>query len=246
MVCSGRILVVGIDASARGFCAEALSLSGYAVEIVHCAAEALVRLNVSAFDAVVSDVDMPETDGIDLYRRALTEHPYLSGRFIFTGPFFPVDTETEKLASFKWLAVPLKSVELFDAVREVAGIKKTPGLSSVPVRTPSPSVAADDAGKRRAARIRCTADCFIADDEIFGGRVFAAKTKDISVGGAFILHDGAPLVPYMPVCISMDRGGTPFKRDGRVAWARFLGIGVSGAGLRFSEPVGREALKALL
>ncbi len=246
MVSSGKILVVGSDASARGFCAEALSLSGYGVEVVHSAAEALVRLNVSAFDAVISDVDMPDMDGVDLYRRALIEHPYLSGRFVFTGAFFPVSAETAKLASFKWLAEPLRAVELFDAVREVAGRKKTTAPSAAQGRMSVPSDRDDDAGRRREARLRCTAHCFITDDGIFGGRVFAAKTKDISVGGAFILHDGAPLVPYMPLSINMDRGKILFKRDGRVAWARFLGGGVSGAGLRFSEPVGRDALMALL
>lgn len=246
MVCLGKILVVGIDASSRGFSAEALSLSGYAVEVVNSAAEALVRLGLSAFDAVVSDVDMPDMDGVDLYRHALIEHPYLSGRFIFTGPFFPIDSETAKLASFKWLAMPLRAVELFDAVSAVTGVKKTPVVSAASIGQPVRSGIADDGCRRREARLRCTAHCSISDDEIFGGRVFAAKTKDISTGGAFILHDGRPLVPYMPLSISMDRGGTLFKKDGRVAWARFLGGGISGAGLRFSEPVGREALKALL
>lgn len=246
MVSSGKVLVVGIDASARGFCAEALALSGYCVEVVNCAAEALVRMNASAFDAVVTDVDMPDMDGVDLYRRVMAGYPSLKGRFIFTGPFFPVDGETAKLASFKWLAVPLRAVELFEAVSEVTGRKKTTVSFAAPERMPVPSDRADDAGRRREARLRCTAHCSISDDEMFGGRVFAAKTKDISVGGAFILHDGAPLVPYMPLSINMDRGKIPFKRDGRVAWARFFGGGISGAGLRFSEPVGREALMALL
>lgn len=248
MVCLGRILVVGADASSSGFCAEALSLSGYAVEVVRSAAEALVRLKVSAFDAVLCEIDMPDMDGIELYRRVLTEHPRLSGRFIFTGPFFPVDAETARLGLFKWLSVPLKSVELFDAVREVSGFKKTPPPSQGLMCMPLPSAVGDSAGtgRRREARIRCTASCSISDDEIFGGRVFAAKTKDISTGGAFILHDGRPLVPYMPLSISMDSGGTLFEKVGRVAWARSLGGGISGAGLRFSEPVGRETLMALL
>ena len=148
MVSSGKILVVGIDAAARGFCAEALSLYGYGVEVVKCAAEALVRLNVSAFDAVVTDVDMPDMDGVDLYRRVMAGYPSLKGRFIFTGPFFPVDAETAQLASFQWISAPLRAVELFDAVNEVTGRKKTTVPFAAPGRMPVPSDRGDEGNLR--------------------------------------------------------------------------------------------------
>lgn len=49
----------------------------FEVKTAACAAEAESYLSESAFDCVVSDYDMPDTDGIERLRRVRETHPDL-------------------------------------------------------------------------------------------------------------------------------------------------------------------------
>jgi PAS domain S-box-containing protein len=77
MVRSGiRVLHVDDD---EGFCSMASELLGrqheaLSVETVHDAETALSRLAEGSFDCVVSDYDMPGSDGLELLRRVRAEH----------------------------------------------------------------------------------------------------------------------------------------------------------------------------
>ncbi|HBE88245.1 MAG TPA: DNA-binding response regulator, partial [Elusimicrobia bacterium] len=62
----GRILVVDDDPDILALARKALSEAGYAVTVVKDGIDALLRLNAEKFDLVVSDVDMPDLDGLRL------------------------------------------------------------------------------------------------------------------------------------------------------------------------------------
>ncbi len=64
-----RILLIDDDAALAGLVADYLRPLGYAVENAGTAAEGLKRLGGQAFDAVLLDVMLPDTDGFELCRK---------------------------------------------------------------------------------------------------------------------------------------------------------------------------------
>jgi CheY-like chemotaxis protein len=63
-----RVMVVEDDRDARETLAQALAQSGYAVDIVENGREALGRLGTWPADVLVSDVNMPRMNGLELIR----------------------------------------------------------------------------------------------------------------------------------------------------------------------------------
>jgi two-component system response regulator MprA len=71
-MCLVRILVVDDDRSVRDALRRALTLGGYEVDTVDDGREALARMSISAPDAVVLDIGLPEVDGLEVTRRLRT------------------------------------------------------------------------------------------------------------------------------------------------------------------------------
>jgi signal transduction histidine kinase len=63
-----RVLLVEDDPDARDLMRAMLEAAGASVAPCSSAAEALARLDQAPFDALVSDIAMPDTDGLDLMR----------------------------------------------------------------------------------------------------------------------------------------------------------------------------------
>ena len=75
MPLSGRILVVDDDRETCELLQELLAQQDFAVEATTSAGEALARVVAEDFDAVLTDLGMPEMDGISLCRRILESRP---------------------------------------------------------------------------------------------------------------------------------------------------------------------------
>jgi len=72
-----RILVVDDDPLSREFLGEAVRSLGYTVETIGSPLRALERLAKSDFDLVLTDLRMPELDGVELVRRVQEAEPGL-------------------------------------------------------------------------------------------------------------------------------------------------------------------------
>lgn len=74
------ILLADDDAAVRDLVKRALSIDGHAVHVTQDGLEAIehIELNGAAIDLLVTDVDMPQLDGISLAERALALHPQLA------------------------------------------------------------------------------------------------------------------------------------------------------------------------
>ena len=70
-----RILVVDDEQAIRDVLSEGLSASGYDCEIACDGIEALGKLQGNGFNLVVSDIDMPEMDGVALLQEIKKIHP---------------------------------------------------------------------------------------------------------------------------------------------------------------------------
>ena len=77
-----RILLAEDDTSMREYLARALTRVGYGVSAVGCGTEAMPLLNAEKFDLLLTDIVMPEMDGIELAQKASEIDPAIRVMFI--------------------------------------------------------------------------------------------------------------------------------------------------------------------
>jgi two-component system, cell cycle response regulator CpdR len=111
-----RILLAEDDDSMRRFLEGALAKAGYRVSAYANGALAFERLQAEPFTLLLTDIVMPEMDGIELARRATEIDPDIKIMFI-TG-FAAVTLNTDDAAP-KDAKVLSKPFHLKDLVREV-------------------------------------------------------------------------------------------------------------------------------
>ena len=111
-----RILLAEDDESMRGFLERALAKAGYDVIAFANGKEAHERLQEEPFSLLLTDIVMPQMDGIELARRASELDPQIKIMFI-TG-FAAVTLNTNSRAP-KNARVLSKPFHLKDLVREI-------------------------------------------------------------------------------------------------------------------------------
>mgnify|MGYP000740100393 FL=1 len=77
-----RILLAEDDTAMRTYLARALEQAGYSVMSVSCGTEALPLLETEIYDLLLSDIVMPEMDGIELAQRCNELSPSTKVMFI--------------------------------------------------------------------------------------------------------------------------------------------------------------------
>jgi PAS domain S-box-containing protein len=78
-----RVLVVDDETDIAGLMRDMLEAAGYEVATAESGAVALELLEMARFDAVVSDLRMPDMDGAALWRALSQRHPQLTRRVLF-------------------------------------------------------------------------------------------------------------------------------------------------------------------
>ncbi len=111
-----RILLAEDDDSMRGFLTRALERAGYEVISFDNGADALERLKEEPFTLLLTDIVMPEMDGIELARKASDLDPDLKIMFI-TG--FAAVTLNGEVQAPKDARVLSKPFHLKDLVAEI-------------------------------------------------------------------------------------------------------------------------------
>ena len=81
--CSARILVVDDEPEIAELIGEMLGGAGYEVMTAESGAVALAMLAEARFDAIVSDLHMPDIDGAQLWREVRASQPQLARRMLF-------------------------------------------------------------------------------------------------------------------------------------------------------------------
>ena len=77
-----RILLAEDDTSMREYLQRALQRVGYEVDSVGCGTEAIPLLEADRFDLLLTDIVMPEMDGIELAQKASAMDPDIRVMFI--------------------------------------------------------------------------------------------------------------------------------------------------------------------
>ena len=117
-----RILLAEDDSSMREYLHRALSRVGYEVDAVGCGTEALPLLEASRYDLLLTDIVMPEMDGIELAQKASAGDPDIRVMFITGFAAVALNPDSKAPKDAKVLSKPF---HLKDLVMEVDRIFQT-------------------------------------------------------------------------------------------------------------------------
>ena len=90
------ILVVDDEPLVAALMADILGLEGYEVDTAKNGREGVEKIAARSYDVILSDLRMPELDGVGLYRELEQQHPHLLPRLAFVSG----TTEPPEYASF--------------------------------------------------------------------------------------------------------------------------------------------------
>jgi len=116
-----RVLVVDDEAEIAGLMRDMLEGAGYEVATAESGAVALALLETARFDAIVSDLRMPDMDGATLWREVSQNYPSLARRMLFvTGDTLsPGAREFLRKAHCIGLDKPFSKADLLAAVAQL-------------------------------------------------------------------------------------------------------------------------------
>ncbi|HAF41878.1 MAG TPA: response regulator [Sphingobium sp.] len=121
-----RILLAEDDESMRTYLARALEKSGYDVVPVATGLEALPYINSDRFDLLLTDIVMPEMDGIELAQHAASVAPDM--RIMFITGFAAVTLKAGKaVPQAKVLSKPFHLRDLVLEVERMFGSESVSG-----------------------------------------------------------------------------------------------------------------------
>lgn len=115
------ILVVDDDPHVLELLGEVLRIAGYQVQTTTSSRQALEWVGERPYELIVSDVEMPGLDGIELYGAVTAHTPTLALRYILiTGSSLTPEVRAfVQRTHVRLLSKPFKIDELRRAVREV-------------------------------------------------------------------------------------------------------------------------------
>ena len=113
-----KILVVDDDAAIRTVLGEALRREGHEVALAASAAEQALRLADFAPDVMVTDVILPDADGLDLVPAIIAAHPGLPIIVISAQNTLSTAVRATEKGAFEYFPKPFDLNELCRAVKE--------------------------------------------------------------------------------------------------------------------------------
>ena len=117
------VLVVDDDKQLASALEWILADENYLVDVAFDGEEALLKVKVHEYDAVICDLMMPRLRGDEFYLKAEELRPELADRFIFITGFAGESQMKNFLEQrqLKHLAKPFRIQELIDCVKELVG-----------------------------------------------------------------------------------------------------------------------------
>lgn len=119
----GKILAVDDSASMRQMVSFTLKSAGYDVEQATDGVEALELAKSGQFDLVLSDVNMPNMDGLTLTRelRSLPAYKFTPILFLTTEAGGDKKQEGKSAGATGWIVKPFNPDQLLNTVKRVMG-----------------------------------------------------------------------------------------------------------------------------
>ena len=131
-----KILLAEDDNDMRRFLVKALEKAGYEVSSFDNGASAYDRLREEPFSLLLTDIVMPEMDGIELARRATELDPDLKVMFITGFAAVALNPNSKAPKDAKVLSKPFHLRDLVDEVNKMlAGLRPVRQLVTIPRET---------------------------------------------------------------------------------------------------------------
>ncbi len=120
---TASILTVDDSASIRLTTRVALTNAGYTVTEAVDGQDGLAKLNAGQFDLIVTDLNMPNMDGLTMIRelRKLPAHTGVPVIFLTTESDADIKQEAKAAGATGWLTKPFDPESLVKIVRKVLG-----------------------------------------------------------------------------------------------------------------------------
>ena len=156
-----RLLVVDDDADLLRLLAMRLQATGYDVATADSVAAARSRLGVERFDLVVSDVRLPDGDGLALFEDIRRQHPALPVILLTAHGTIPDAVEATALGVAGYLTKPFDSQALLQGIRQALQ-RAGPTHARSGLRADAPGSAGDTAWRAailsRSSRMQAVLD----------------------------------------------------------------------------------------
>ena len=120
----GRILVVDDEPALCRAYRRHLERAGYAVEIAHDGTTAIAMFERGGFDAVLTDIAMPEMDGMTLLRRIRRANEDVPVVLATGGPTVETAIAALDHGALKYLVKPVDSVELIGVMSNAVQLNR--------------------------------------------------------------------------------------------------------------------------
>jgi PAS domain S-box-containing protein len=125
MTSPARILIVDDEEELQKVLTLRLQRKGFHVEGYSTATEALAALEETEFDILLTDLMMPEMDGIELIRTSLSIDPDLTCILMTGQGTIQTAVEALKSGAFEYLLKPFKIKELFEVLERGLKMSRT-------------------------------------------------------------------------------------------------------------------------
>jgi len=116
-----NVLVVDDEEVIRDVCSQILSADGYLVTTAASGKEALHLVSENEFDAVVTDIMMPDMSGLELLEVIKSTNLSVSTIVITGLGTFDMATQSDRLGAREFVVKPFTPDELSEAVRKALG-----------------------------------------------------------------------------------------------------------------------------
>lgn len=207
-----RVLVVDDDRPMRWFCAEALRRAGYAVDVALNGSDALGMLRQRSYDLVLSDVEMPELGGIELYNELERLNSPMKDRFLLMSGK-AISKEEFQNRRVNCIMKPFAAADLVRSVGSmVFGVERR------------------DAERRCEPRYKLVEECSMSGHA--SGARREACTVDVSRNGMRVLYGGEPIEAGARVTVAV--GPMGLDSTATVVWSSPARRGEYVSGLRLS------------
>ena len=115
-----RILVIDDEPALLKALATVLEESGFQVVTAHSGREATAKILEHPIDLLITDLNMPVEDGIEIIRRLRKDHRQLKV-IAMSGAFGPnIMTIAQKLGAHATLSKPMTGTKLLDCIRKLS------------------------------------------------------------------------------------------------------------------------------
>jgi CheY-like chemotaxis protein len=132
-----QVLVVEDDLESCQVMGEVLQEAGYSIDLAHDAYEALEMAARRRPDVVVTDIQMPRIDGLELTRRLHEFDPDLAVVFTTGGPTKDLLTASESYGGSTCLQKPMKPDDLLWAIDSALALSRQRGRKPGPPLVPA-------------------------------------------------------------------------------------------------------------